>query len=59
MEKRRCPTCGKQQVYCYRCGKWIDHWHYVWVNGRMLPACTDEILCERRKSRKETERRIQ
>lgn len=34
------------QVYCYRCGKWLDRWHYVYVNGKMLPACPDDRNCK-------------
>ena len=39
----------RKQVYCYRCGKWLSRWHYVYKHGRMLPACPDDRLCERRR----------
>lgn len=40
----------KRRVYCYRCGKWLDRCHYVYVNGKMLPACPDDRLCKPDKS---------
>jgi hypothetical protein len=51
----------RKQVYCYRCGKWLSRWHYVYDNdrNRMLPACPDDRLCGRSKRRKEKGRRAQ
>lgn len=49
----------RKQVYCYRCGKWLSRWHYVYENGRMVPVCWDEILCERSKRKKGKGRRAQ
>ena len=39
----------RKQVYCCICGKWLSYWHYVYKHGRMLPACPDDRLCERRR----------
>ena len=41
---------NEKKVYCYRCGKWLDHWHYVYVGGKMLPACPDDRQCKPDKS---------
>ena len=41
---------NEKKVYCYRCGKWLDRWHYVYVGGKMLPACPDDRQCKPDKS---------
>lgn len=34
-----------REKFCYRCGKRLTRWHWVYVDDRMLPACPDSREC--------------